>query len=58
VGMASGGDPTKADSQFYVMLKPNKSLDNRYVVFGQVTSGMDVVAKIELGDRIKRATVR
>ena len=33
-------------------------LDPDYTVFGKVISGMDVVAKIVMGDRIVRVTVR
>jgi cyclophilin family peptidyl-prolyl cis-trans isomerase len=58
VGMAHAGDPTKADSQFYITLTPKKSLDGKYAIFGQVTSGMDVVEKIEVGDLIKRMYVK
>ena len=52
------GDPRMADSQMYVTLAPTPRLDRDYTVFGQVISGMDVVAKIEVGDVIRRATVK
>jgi len=42
------------DSQFFINLKPNHFLDGSYCVFGKVTKGMDVVKKIEKGDRIVR----
>ena len=58
VGMAHAGDPTKADSQFYISLAPKKTLDGKYAIFGQVTSGMDVAEKIEVGDLIKRMYVK
>jgi cyclophilin family peptidyl-prolyl cis-trans isomerase len=58
VGMANAGDPAKAESQFYVMLAPRKTLDGRYVLFGQVTSGMDVVEKIAVGDLLRRMYVK
>jgi peptidyl-prolyl cis-trans isomerase B (cyclophilin B) len=58
VAMAHAGDASKADSQFYVTLAPQPALDGKYTVFGKVTSGMDVVQKIEVGDRIIRATVK
>jgi len=58
VAMAHAGDATKADSQFYVTLTAQPSLDGQYVVFGKITSGMDVVQKIKIGDRIIRATVK
>jgi cyclophilin family peptidyl-prolyl cis-trans isomerase len=58
VAMAHAGDATKADSQWYVTLSPQASLDGKYTVFGKVISGMDVVAKLQVTDRIIRATVR
>jgi cyclophilin family peptidyl-prolyl cis-trans isomerase len=58
VAMAHAGDPAKADSQFYVTLSPQPSLNGKYTVFGKVISGMDVVAKLAVTDRIIRITVR
>jgi peptidyl-prolyl cis-trans isomerase B (cyclophilin B) len=58
VAMAHAGDASRADSQFYVTLAPQPRLDSGYTVFGRVISGMDVVAKLEVGDRIVRATVK
>ena len=56
--MAHAGDATKADSQWYVTLSPQAQLDGKYTVFGKVISGMDVVAKLQVTDRIIRVTVR
>lgn len=39
-------------SQFYITYKPTQFLDGAYTVFGQTTSGMDVVNKIQQGDKI------
>jgi len=58
VAMAHAGDATKADSQWYVTLSPQARLDGKYTVFGKVISGMDVVQKLEVTDRIVRVTVR
>ena len=58
VAMAHAGDASQADSQFYVTLAPTAQLDGKYTVFGKVISGMDVVQKIAVGDRIIRATVK
>jgi cyclophilin family peptidyl-prolyl cis-trans isomerase len=58
VGMAHAGDPTKADSQFYITKLPKKIPEGKYAIFGQVISGMDVVDKIELGDLVKRIYVK
>ena len=58
VAMAHAGDPTKADSQFYVTLAPAARLNGQYTVFGKVISGMDVVQKTVAEDRIVRMTVK
>jgi cyclophilin family peptidyl-prolyl cis-trans isomerase len=58
VAMAHLDDPTKADSQWYVTLSPQPRLDGKYTVFGKVISGMDVVTKLQVTDRIIRVTVR
>ncbi len=49
--------PNKGDSQFYVLLDNASFLDGKYTVFGQVVSGMDVVRKIQRGDRVTRVSV-
>ena len=40
------------DSQFFVNLKDNFRLDGSYCVFGRVAKGMDIIDKIERGDKI------
>ncbi len=57
VGMARSQEPNSASSQFYICLEDAKFLDKNYAVFGQVTEGMDVVAKIRKGDRILKVTI-
>ncbi len=42
------------DSQFFINLADNHRLNGLYCVFGQVVKGMDVVDRIERGDRITR----
>ena len=59
VSMAySGTDRTTADSQFFITRRPAPELDGKYTVFGRVISGMDVVAKIQRGDVLKRAYLK
>lgn len=59
VAMAHAGDPAKADSQMYILLRASATaLDGKYAVFGQVISGMDVVEQIAVGDMIRRVTVK
>ncbi len=57
VGMARSQDPNSASSQFYVTLAPATFLDSGYCVFGQVTSGMDVVKKLRAGDKMIKVTI-
>lgn len=54
IAMARGQDPDSADSQFYINVSNNSSLDHKsdtrhgfgYCVFGKVIHGMDVVKAI------------
>ena len=57
VAMARSQQPDSASSQFYFALADLSFLDGDYAVFGKVTSGMDVVDKIQQGDRIDSAKV-
>jgi cyclophilin family peptidyl-prolyl cis-trans isomerase len=56
VGMALSG-PDTGGSQWFATHAPEPHLDGIYTVFGQVTSGQDVVERIEQGDRVVRVTV-
>ena len=48
VGMARRGDSVDtANSQFFIMLDENASLNGQYTVIGEVSQGMDVVDKIK-----------
>ena len=47
VSMARTADPNSAGSQFFIVTKDSRFLDNQYTVFGRVIDGMDVVDKIE-----------
>ncbi len=59
VAMAHPGtDATTADSQFFILRRAAPELDGKYTVFGHVLTGMDVVAKIQRGDILKRASVK
>ena len=58
VGIARGPDPAiNNGSQWFVVKKDSTFLDKQYTNFGQVTSGMDVVQKIAIGDKIKAITI-
>ncbi|MGE0131988.1 MAG: HEAT repeat domain-containing protein [Blastocatellales bacterium] len=56
VGMALSGKDT-GGSQFFITHSPQPHLDGGYTVFGQVTSGMDVVDRIARGDVIRKVVV-
>jgi len=58
LGLAHNGDAAKADTQMYVTLRNAPELDGKYVVFGRVIAGLDVVEKLRYADRIVRVTVR
>lgn len=57
LAMARSSDPDSASSQFYIALADLTFLDGNYAVFGKVTQGMEVVDKIQQGDRIESAKV-
>ncbi|MFD2718394.1 peptidylprolyl isomerase [Hymenobacter monticola] len=51
VGLASAGKDTES-CQFFITHTPTPHLDGRYPIFAQVVGGMDVVHKLDIGDRI------
>ncbi len=52
VGMALAG-PDTGGSQFFVTHVAQPHLDGGYTVFGEVTAGMEVVDRLQVGDRIE-----
>jgi peptidyl-prolyl cis-trans isomerase B (cyclophilin B) len=58
IAMAKTDAPNSAGSQFYVTLGSQPHLDGKYTVFGKLTGGQDVPAKIVPGDVITRVTIR
>jgi cyclophilin family peptidyl-prolyl cis-trans isomerase len=57
LAMAKKRTPNSAGSQFYITLGSQPSLDGNYTVFGSVTSGLENVKKIVIGDTITSITV-
>ncbi|MEM8640932.1 MAG: peptidylprolyl isomerase [Cyanobacteria bacterium P01_G01_bin.54] len=57
IAMARSQMPDSASAQFYFALSDLLRLDGDYAVFGYVTAGMDIVDRIQPGDRIDSARV-
>ncbi|UOQ76148.1 peptidylprolyl isomerase [Hymenobacter sp. 5516J-16] len=53
VGLASAGKDTES-CQWFITHAPTPHLDGRYTIFAQVVQGMDVVSRLDIGDRIDR----
>ncbi len=64
VGMARASDPNSANCQFFIMFADASHLNGQYTVIGEVTSGMEIVDKLNRGepvsnpDRIVKASVQ
>jgi cyclophilin family peptidyl-prolyl cis-trans isomerase len=58
VAVAHPGMPAQADSQIFVTLADRPDLNRSYTVFGHVTAGGDVPARLERGDAITRMYVK
>lgn len=57
LAMARSQSKDSANSQFYITLAPQPSLDGEYVVFGKVVAGMEVVEQIQQGDKMTVVTL-
>jgi cyclophilin family peptidyl-prolyl cis-trans isomerase len=51
LGLASAGKDTES-CQFFITHAPTPHLDGRYTIFAQVVKGLEVVYRLEIGDRI------
>ena len=59
LGVARGQDiRISNDSQFFITKSDASWLNNQYTNFGIVTDGMDVVDKIQIGDKILGITIK
>jgi peptidyl-prolyl cis-trans isomerase B (cyclophilin B) len=54
LSMARAQDPNSAGSQFFICVAKASSLDGKYSVFGEVTSGIEVVDQIVTQARDKK----
>jgi peptidylprolyl isomerase len=50
IGAARSANPDSANSQFFINFKDNDFLNGQYTVYGQVSSGMDLVDAIMKGE--------
>ncbi|MBX7150120.1 HEAT repeat domain-containing protein [bacterium] len=56
VGMASSGKDTEG-SQWFITHSAQPHLDGRYTIFAKVTKGLEVVDKIQVGDRVNSVRI-
>jgi peptidylprolyl isomerase len=57
VSLAHPGNAASADSQLFIAMRASPAWDGKYTIIGQVTTGVEIVPKLAVGDRIKRVTV-
>lgn len=50
IGMARSRQPNSANSQFFIMLADEPSLDNNYTIWGRVVDGMNAVDSLAKGE--------
>jgi peptidyl-prolyl cis-trans isomerase B (cyclophilin B) len=56
LSMANSG-PNTNGSQFFICYAPQPHLNGKHTVFGQLTSGMDVLTKLVNGDKMIQVTI-
>lgn len=54
----NGNYPNSGGSQFFITLNPATYLDGRYSIFGQVTAGLEVLDRLQVGDQIIKISLK
>ena len=57
ISMAHAGKNT-GGSQFFLVRAPQPHLDGGHTVFGQVTSGVEIIDKLQNGDKMEKVTIQ
>lgn len=58
VAMGHAGSAKDADSQFYITLRAAPELNGKHTVFGKVIRGLDVAAKLQKADMLRKAFLK
>jgi peptidyl-prolyl cis-trans isomerase B (cyclophilin B) len=56
VSMAHAGKNT-GGSQFFLVREPQSHLDGKHTVFGTIIEGLDIIDKLEDGDKMKKVII-
>ncbi len=57
LSMANTGAPNSGGSQFFMVLAPQKHLDGKHAVFGQIIFGLEHIYQIEAGEKINSCKI-
>lgn len=57
VAMARGLHKDSADSQFFILMRPEPQLNGKYTIWGKVTQGMELIDRLKTGDAKKDGRV-
>lgn len=57
LGMPKSAEPDSGGEQIFITTLPTPHLDGRYTAFGRVVEGFPRLLRLEVGDRILKATV-